>query len=74
MLAACEAALPVDIAVCAAAVADWRPADIAPTKIKKGSAKAQFLDLIENPDILATLANPGNRRPPARYRLCRRNS
>ncbi len=62
MLAACENNLPVDIAVCAAAVADWRPAEVAAEKLKKGTAKAQ-MDLVENPDILATLAKAGNRRP-----------
>lgn len=62
MLAACEAELPVDIAVCAAAVADWRPAEMAAGKLKKGKAAAH-IDLVENPDILATLANAGNRRP-----------
>jgi len=62
MMEACEAALPADIAVCAAAVADWRAADIAAGKLKKGVARAQ-LDLVENPDILAALARPGNRRP-----------
>jgi phosphopantothenoylcysteine decarboxylase / phosphopantothenate---cysteine ligase len=62
MLAACESALPIDVAVCAAAVADWRPAEISSEKLKKGAAKAS-LDLVENPDILATLAKAGNRRP-----------
>ena len=62
MLAACEAALPVDIAVCAAAVSDWRPAEVAAEKLKKGNMKPS-LDLVENPDILATLAKAGNRRP-----------
>lgn len=62
MLAACEASLPMDIAVCAAAVADWRPAEMASQKIKKGSGHPH-LELIENPDILATLAKAGNRRP-----------
>ena len=62
MLAACEAALPVDIAVCAAAVADWRPAEASPEKQKKG-ATAPTLHLIENPDILARLSQTGNRRP-----------
>ncbi len=55
MLAACTAALPVDIAVCAAAVADWRVEAMTAAKIKKG-ANAPALQLIENPDILATLA------------------
>ena len=62
MLAACEAALPADIAVCAAAVADWRTADAAEQKLKK-DGKAPTLRLTENPDILATLAHAGERRP-----------
>jgi phosphopantothenoylcysteine decarboxylase/phosphopantothenate--cysteine ligase len=62
MLAACEAALPVDVAVCAAAVADWRADEIAAEKIKKDSMKP-VLELAENPDILATLSKAGNRRP-----------
>ena len=62
MLAACEAALPVDIAVCAAAVADWR-ADAAPQKLKKKHGPPPSLRLVENPDILATLSAAGNRRP-----------
>ena len=67
MLAACEAALPADIAVCAAAVADWRVADEAPQKLKKekGGGGPPMLRLVENPDILATLsAATGTRRPP----------
>ena len=63
MLAACEAALPADIAVCAAAVADWRVADAAGQKIKKKAGKLPTLALIENPDILATLSNLKERRP-----------
>jgi len=62
MLAACEQALPADIAVCAAAVADWR-AEPAPQKLKKKNGAAPALKLIENPDILATLSKSGNRRP-----------
>ena len=63
MLAACEKALPADIAVCAAAVADWR-AEAAPQKLKKkNGAPAPALKLLENPDILATLAKRSNRRP-----------
>lgn len=62
MLAACEAALPSEIAVCAAAVADWR-AEAAPAKLKKKSGAPPSLKLVENPDILATLAHAGNRRP-----------
>ena len=61
MLAACEAALPVDIAVCAAAVADWR-VDEAAQKIKKKGV-APVLRLVENPDILARLSEAGNKRP-----------
>jgi phosphopantothenoylcysteine decarboxylase/phosphopantothenate--cysteine ligase len=64
MLAACEAALPADIAVFAAAVADWRMAHPAEHKLKKGpDAAAPALALIPNPDILATIARPGPARP-----------
>jgi phosphopantothenoylcysteine decarboxylase / phosphopantothenate---cysteine ligase len=57
MLAACEAELPADIAVMAAAVADWRPDIAQNSKIKKeADRKAPALHLVENPDILATLA------------------
>ncbi|OHC73989.1 MAG: bifunctional phosphopantothenoylcysteine decarboxylase/phosphopantothenate synthase [Rhodospirillales bacterium RIFCSPLOWO2_12_FULL_58_28] len=62
MLAACEKALPVDVAVCAAAVADWRPAAPSAAKIKK-NGKTRTFELAENPDILAALSVPGNRRP-----------
>jgi phosphopantothenoylcysteine decarboxylase/phosphopantothenate--cysteine ligase len=62
MLAACEAALPADIAVCVAAVADWRPANEDVRKIKKGEAGPAPIALVENPDILAALSN-GARRP-----------
>jgi phosphopantothenoylcysteine decarboxylase / phosphopantothenate---cysteine ligase len=62
MLAACLAALPADVAVCAAAVSDWRPSEAAPAKIKK-NGKTPSLALAENPDILAALAQAGNRRP-----------
>jgi phosphopantothenoylcysteine decarboxylase/phosphopantothenate--cysteine ligase len=62
MLAACTAALPVDIAVCAAAVADWRTADRRNQKLKK-NGKLPILELVENPDILATLSARGARRP-----------
>lgn len=56
MLRACERALPVDIAVCAAAVADWTPIKPAKNKIKKGSG-APVIALKENPDILKTISN-----------------
>lgn len=64
MLAACEAALPVDAAVCAAAVADWRAATTAQHKIKKDSRKTEAsLALMENPDILASLGQRRKGRP-----------
>ena len=63
MLAACQAALPADIAVCAAAVADWRMAEAAGEKIKKNGGAAPTLNMVENPDILATLSQSGNNRP-----------
>ena len=62
MLAACQKALPADVAVCAAAVVDWRVAEVAPGKIKK-NGKPPALVLVENPDILATIAGAGNQRP-----------
>ena len=62
MLAACEAALPADIAVCVAAVADWRPESVGTGKIKKGPGGPPAMTLVENPDILATLSK-GPRRP-----------
>jgi len=62
MLTACLDALPADVAVCAAAVADWRVAAPVPNKMKK-SAGAPALDLVANPDILATLSVPGPTRP-----------
>ena len=56
MAAAVAAALPADIAVLVAAVADWRVADAAKQKLKKdGSGAVPPLQLIENPDILASL-------------------
>lgn len=64
MLAACEACLPVDIAVCAAAVADWRAKTILPHKLKKrANAAPPVFELVANPDILRTLAAPGKHRP-----------
>ena len=64
MLAAVQAALPADIAICAAAVADWRAADEAPHKLKKPhQGTATTLALTLNPDILATIAKPGPQRP-----------
>ncbi|MBX3483686.1 bifunctional phosphopantothenoylcysteine decarboxylase/phosphopantothenate--cysteine ligase CoaBC [Phenylobacterium sp.] len=63
MLAACEAALPADIAVCVAAVADWRPETLNGSKIKKGAGGPPAIGLVENPDILATLSTAKARRP-----------
>ena len=64
MLAAVLQALPADIAICAAAVADWRAADEATHKLKKsGQVTEAELKLTINPDILATISKPGPRRP-----------
>ncbi|WP_375459066.1 phosphopantothenoylcysteine decarboxylase [uncultured Enterovirga sp.] len=63
MLAAVEAALPADIAVFAAAVADWRAAGEATQKIKKEGGDPPPLQLALNPDILATVAHLGEGRP-----------
>ncbi len=64
MLNAVLAALPADIAVCAAAVADWRPEKIGDRKMKKGDhTTAASLNILENPDILRTLAQSADRRP-----------
>ncbi len=72
MLAAVTAALPADIAVCAAAVGDWRAAETAPHKIKK-TGEAPRLALAENPDILATISAPGPKPAAAGCRLCGRD-
>jgi phosphopantothenoylcysteine decarboxylase/phosphopantothenate--cysteine ligase len=65
MLAAVEKALPVDVAIFAAAVADWRVANAGEQKIKKKpGAAAPELALTVNPDILATIAHRGTQRPP----------
>lgn len=62
MLAACQAALPVDVAVCAAAVADWKVKAATPQKLKKDGGPPH-LELAPNPDILATLSALGHERP-----------
>ena len=62
MLEASREALPVDVAVCAAAVSDWRPASQRTRKVKKNGG-APTLKLVENPDILASLSAAGNLRP-----------
>ncbi len=64
MLAAVEAALPADVAVFAAAVADWRVAGQSRGKIKKAAGSAPpALNLVENPDILRTVSKLGRGRP-----------
>lgn len=63
MLAACRSALPADVAVMVAAVADWRPEDAAELKLKKDGSGPPTIRLVENPDILATLSRPGPERP-----------
>ena len=63
MLNACQKQLPVDAAICAAAVADWRVASRGTDKIKKQDGTIPTLELTENPDILATLSQPGSGRP-----------
>ncbi len=63
MLAACLDSLPSDVAICAAAVADWKVAAAANQKLKKDGGEAPTLTLTTNPDILATLARPGGQRP-----------
>ena len=66
MLAAVKAALPADCAIFAAAVADWRVASASDEKIKKdGKSSAPRLELIENPDILKTIAHEGPGRRPS---------
>jgi len=63
MLAACEAALPADVLVMAAAVSDWRPDIAANSKIKKSADRVvPLIKLVENPDILASIAR-GTQRP-----------
>ena len=64
MLAAVEAALPADVAIMAAAVADWRVAQEGSEKIKKdGSGQPPALALVENPDILSTVGHLAGNRP-----------
>ena len=63
MLAACETALPADVAVFTAAVADWRADRQANNKIKKDGSGAPTLSLVENPDILATISQRTKGRP-----------
>ena len=64
MLQRVEAALPADIAIFAAAVADWRVAQEGAQKLKKSDSAMPPLQLVENPDILATISKLKQRRPP----------
>ncbi len=63
MQAAVAAALPADVAVMSAAVADWRVDGVASGKLKKAPGGPPSLALIENPDILAGVSKPGPKRP-----------
>jgi phosphopantothenoylcysteine decarboxylase / phosphopantothenate---cysteine ligase len=63
MLEASRAALPADVAVCVAAVADWRADEVFGVKLKKGKEGPPTLRLVENPDILACLSSSGPARP-----------
>ena len=63
MLERVEAALPADVAIFAAAVADWRVANAGGQKLKKTAGGMPPLQLVENPDILATISKLPDRRP-----------
>jgi phosphopantothenoylcysteine decarboxylase/phosphopantothenate--cysteine ligase len=63
MLRAVEAALPADVGIFAAAVADWRTADAGEQKLKKDGSGPPKLALVENPDILATISKLKTKRP-----------
>jgi phosphopantothenoylcysteine decarboxylase/phosphopantothenate--cysteine ligase len=63
MLSAVEKALPSDVAIFAAAVADWRVQQPSRSKIKKQDGRPRELGLVENPDILSTIAHLKNQRP-----------
>ncbi len=63
MLAACQREMPADIAIFTAAVADWRVVEQPSQKIKKGKSGPPTLELVENPDILATISSPSTKRP-----------
>lgn len=66
MLAAVQGALPADVFVAVAAVADWRPAEMSDRKLKLAKSGFAALKLVENPDILKTVAGLA---PPRRPRL-----
>jgi phosphopantothenoylcysteine decarboxylase/phosphopantothenate--cysteine ligase len=63
MLAGVTKALPVDVAVFAAAVADWRAAEPKPNKMKKDRSGVPRIRVVENPDILSTVAHLKKGRP-----------
>ncbi|MCA1500759.1 MULTISPECIES: bifunctional phosphopantothenoylcysteine decarboxylase/phosphopantothenate--cysteine ligase CoaBC [unclassified Bradyrhizobium] len=63
MLEQVKAALPTDVAIFAAAVADWRVANEGEQKLKKTAAGMPPLQLVENPDILATISKLTDKRP-----------
>jgi phosphopantothenoylcysteine decarboxylase/phosphopantothenate--cysteine ligase len=63
MLEASLAALPADVAVCVAAVTDWRADEVFGVKLKKGKDGPPVIRLVENPDILASLSSSGPDRP-----------
>jgi phosphopantothenoylcysteine decarboxylase/phosphopantothenate--cysteine ligase len=63
MLHACQSQLPVDVAICVAAVGDWRSRQKAPEKIKKTAGPPPKILLTENPDILQELSERKNNRP-----------
>lgn len=64
MLEQVQATLPADIAIFAAAVADWRVANEGEQKLKKTAGSMPPLQLVENPDILATISKLADKRPP----------
>lgn len=63
MLATVEAALPADIFIAVAAVADWRPAETSDRKLKLDKSELGSLPLAENPDILRTISQRETGRP-----------
>jgi phosphopantothenoylcysteine decarboxylase/phosphopantothenate--cysteine ligase len=63
MLLAVQSALPADVGIFAAAVADWRTANDAVQKLKKNASGPPKLALVENPDILATVSKLKTKRP-----------
>ena len=63
MLSACRDSLPVDVAVCAAAVCDWTIMSPSKNKIKKHANQKPEIDLTLAPDILDNISNAGNQRP-----------